>query len=154
MVSAVTAAQQAATGTQAAGTSGASAASAASLNYNSFLKLFMAELQNQDPTSPMDTTEQMSQLASFSQVEQQVKMNTNLSTLISQSMIGQAGNLIGKTVTDGDGVTGTVKSINVATDSSTSAVTLIATLDSGSKMTIGPGVTIAAASAPSTTTSN
>ncbi len=87
----------------------------------------------------MDTTEQMSQLASFSQVEQQVKMNTNLSTLISQSMIGQAGNLIGKTVTDADGGTGTVKSINVATDSSTSAVTLIATLDSGSKMTIGPG---------------
>ncbi len=48
MVSAVTAAQQAATGTQAAGTAGASSASAASLNYNSFLKLFMAELQNQD----------------------------------------------------------------------------------------------------------
>ena len=59
MVSAVTAAQQAATGTQASGTSGSSAASAASLNYDSFLKLFMAELQNQDPTSPMDTTQQM-----------------------------------------------------------------------------------------------
>lgn len=150
MVSAVTAAQQAATGTQATGTQGASAASAASLNYDSFLKLFMAELQNQDPTSPMDTTEQMSQLASFSQVEQQVKMNTNLSTLISQSMIGQAGSLIGKTVTDSSGTTGIVKSINVATDSSTSAVTLTATLDSGSKVTIGPGVTITAAATTST----
>ncbi len=150
MVSAVTATQQAAAGTPATGTSGSSAASAASLNYDSFLKLFMAELQNQDPTSPMDTTEQMSQLASFSQVEQQVKMNTNLSTLISQSMIGQAGNLIGKTVTDADGNTGVVKSINVATDSSTSAVTLTATLDSGSKMTIDSGVTITAPAASST----
>ncbi|MCD2179039.1 flagellar hook assembly protein FlgD [Rhizobium sp. C1] len=153
MVSAVTAAQQAAAGTPAAGTAGASASSAASLNYNSFLKLFMAELQNQDPTSPMDTTQQMSQLASFSQVEQQVKMNTNLSTLISQSMIGQAGNLIGKTVTDADGNSGVVQSINVAQDSSTSAVTLTATLTSGTKMTIGGGVTIAA-TPPATTQSN
>jgi flagellar basal-body rod modification protein FlgD len=127
-------------------TSNSSAASAASLNYDSFLKLFMAELQNQDPTSPMDTTEQMSQLASFSQVEQQVKINTNLTSLISQSMIGQASNLIGKTVTDADGNTGVVKSINVATDSSTSAVTLTATLVSGSTMTIGSGVTITATS--------
>jgi flagellar basal-body rod modification protein FlgD len=127
-------------------TSNSSAASAASLNYDSFLKLFMAELQNQDPTSPMDTTEQMSQLASFSQVEQQVKINTNLTSLISQSMIGQASNLIGKTVTDADGNTGVVKSINVATDSSTSAVTLTATLESGSTMTIGSGVTITATS--------
>jgi len=144
MVSAVTAAQQATSTASTGGTS--SAASAASLNYDSFLKLFMAELQNQDPTSPMDTTEQMSQLASFSQVEQQVKMNTNLSTLISQSMIGQAGNLIGKTVTDSDGNSGVVKSINVATDSSTSAVTLTATLESGSTMTIGSGVTITSTS--------
>ena len=144
MVSAVTAAQQATSTASTGGTS--SAASAASLNYDSFLKLFMAELQNQDPTSPMDTTEQMSQLASFSQVEQQVKMNTNLSTLISQNMIGQASNLIGKTVTDSDGNSGVVKSINVATDSSTSAVTLTATLESGSTMTIGSGVTITSTS--------
>lgn len=138
MVNAVTSS----TSTQSSSSSNASNASAASLNYNSFLKLFMAELQHQDPTSPMDTTTQMSQLASFSQVEQQVKINTNLSSLISQSMIGQASNLIGKTVTDADGNTGVVKSINVATDSSTSSVTLTATLNSGSKMTIDSGVTI------------
>ncbi|HWU61419.1 MAG TPA: flagellar hook assembly protein FlgD [Ensifer sp.] len=149
MVSAVTSTTST---TSSSSTSNSSSLSAATLNYDSFLKLFMAELQNQDPTSPMDTTEQMSQLASFSQVEQQVKMNTNLTSLISQSMIGQAGNLIGKTVTDADGNTGVVKSINVATDSSTSAVTLTATLESGSKMTIGSGVTIT--STASSTTSN
>lgn len=141
MVDAVTGAT--ATGTTPAAPSTSSSA-AASMNYDSFLKLFMAELQNQDPTSPMDTTQQMSQLASFSQVEQQVKINTNLTNLISQSMIGQAGSLIGKTVTDADGNTGVVKSINVATDSTTNAATLTATLVSGSKMTIGSGVTIAA----------
>lgn len=144
MVSAVTSP----TSTTSTSSSNASSASAASLNYDSFLKLFMAELQNQDPTSPMDTTTQMSQLASFSQVEQQVKINTNLSSLISQSMIGQAGNLIGKTVTDADGNSGVVKSISVATDSSTSSLTLTATLTSGSTMNIDSGVTI------SSTTSN
>lgn len=138
MVSAVTSP----TSTTSTSSSNASSASAASLNYDSFLKLFMAELQNQDPTSPMDTTTQMSQLASFSQVEQQVKINTNLSSLISQSMIGQAGNLIGKTVTDADGNSGVVKSISVATDSSTSSLTLTATLTSGSTMNIDSGVTI------------
>lgn len=126
-------------------------ATSASLNYNNFLQLFMTELQNQDPTNPMDTTEQMSQLATFSSVEQQIKTNTNLSSLISQSMIGQAGSLIGKTVTDSSGATGVVKSISVATDSSTSALTLTATLASGKTMTIGSGVTI---SDTSTTTTN
>lgn len=119
-------------------------AAAASMNYDSFLKLFMAELQNQDPTSPMDTTTQMSQLASFSQVEQQIKMNTNLTSLLSQNMIGQAGSLIGKTVTDADGNTGVVSSIKVSNDSSTNTPTLIATLAAGGTMTIGNGVTVKA----------
>jgi flagellar basal-body rod modification protein FlgD len=142
MVSAVASTTSTSGTSSTSSTSSTSDSAAASLNYDSFLKLFMAELQNQDPTSPMDTTTQMSQLASFSQVEQQIKMNTNLTSLLSQSMIGQAGSLIGKTVTDSDGNTGVVKSISVATDSSTSAMTLTATLTSGSTMTIGSGVTI------------
>lgn len=119
-------------------TKSTSDASAASLNYDSFLKLFMAELQHQDPTSPMDTTQQMSQLASFSQVEQQVKLNTNLSTLISQNMMSQASDLIGKTVTDSDGNKGVVSSIKI-TDTG-----MTATLADGNTMTLGSGITIAA----------
>lgn len=114
----------------------ASSMNAASLNYDSFLKLFMAELQNQDPTSPMDTTQQMSQLASFSQVEQQVKLNTNLTTLISQNMMSQASDMIGKTVTDADGNSGTIASVKI-TDTG-----MTATLKEGGTMTLGSGITI------------
>lgn len=111
-------------------------ASSASLNYDSFLKLFMTELQNQDPTSPMDTTTQMSQLATFSQVEQQIKTNTNLTSMISQNYITQAGSLIGKTATDVDGTTGVISSIKIG-DSA-----LTATLADGKTVTLGSGVTI------------
>ena len=42
------------------------------LDYNSFLKLLIAQLQNQDPSQPMDSTAFVAQLASFSQVEQSI----------------------------------------------------------------------------------
>ena len=42
----------------------------ASLDYDSFLTLLIAQMKNQDPTDPMDSSEQISQLATFSQVEQ------------------------------------------------------------------------------------
>ena len=114
----------------------ASDASSASLNYDSFLKLFMTELKNQDPTEPMDTTTQMSQLATFSQVEQQIKTNTNLTSMISQNYITQAGSLIGKTATSTDGTTGVISSIKIG-DSA-----LTATLEGGKTITLGSGVTI------------
>ena len=40
-------------------------ASNASLNYDSFLKLLVAQMKNQDPTEPMDAAQQMAQLATF-----------------------------------------------------------------------------------------
>lgn len=140
MVSAVTSSTSTTSTSSTSSSSSTSDATSASLNYDSFLKLFMAELQNQDPTSPMDTTEQMSQLASFSQVEQQVKINTNLTSLMSQNMMSQASDMIGKTVTDSDGNSGTVASVKI-TDSA-----MTATLTDGKTMTLGSGITISAAS--------
>ncbi len=58
----------------------ASIASAAS-DFDTFLKLLTAQLRNQDPLSPLDSTQFVEQLASFSAVEQQIETNTRLETL-------------------------------------------------------------------------
>lgn len=57
---------------------------------DSFLTLLTAQLKNQDPLSPMDSTEFTNQLVQFSGVEQAINTNTNLESLIglSQASIG------------------------------------------------------------------
>src|ERR1700740_31674 len=52
-------------------------------HFDSFLQLLTTQLQNQDPLDPLDTNQFTQELVSFSSVEQQINMNTNLSTLIS-----------------------------------------------------------------------
>lgn len=53
-----------------------------SQSFDQFLLLLTTQLKNQDPLSPMDSTEFTNQLVSFSQVEQQIKTNQSLSTLV------------------------------------------------------------------------
>lgn len=50
--------------------------------YNNFLLLLTKQLQNQDPLSPMDTSEFTQQLVSFSSVEQMIQSNKRLEKLI------------------------------------------------------------------------
>jgi flagellar basal-body rod modification protein FlgD len=52
-------------------------------NFTTFLKLLTTQLQNQDPLSPMDTNQFTQQLVQFAGVEQQMKTNDSLSTLVS-----------------------------------------------------------------------
>ncbi len=70
-----------------ANSSSSNAAAKASVDYNSFLKLLVTQMQNQDPTQPMDATQYVSQLATFSNVEQSVQMNSKLETLIANSSL-------------------------------------------------------------------
>jgi flagellar basal-body rod modification protein FlgD len=51
-------------------------------DYQTFLKLLTAQLKNQDPLSPMDATQFVTQLATFSQVEQLVNANKGLTQLV------------------------------------------------------------------------
>ncbi len=51
-------------------------------DYQAFLKLMTAQMQNQDPLAPMDATQFVTQLAQFSQVEQSVQMNGRLDELM------------------------------------------------------------------------
>lgn len=63
-------------------------------NYDTFLKLLVSQLQNQDPLSPMDSTQFTQQLVMYSQVEQQISTNDNLDTLISMSKSAAAANAV------------------------------------------------------------
>jgi flagellar basal-body rod modification protein FlgD len=51
-------------------------------NFNTFLTLLTTQLQNQDPLSPLDTSQFTQQLVAFSGVEQQIQTNSNLTQLI------------------------------------------------------------------------
>src|SRR5690606_30020054 len=77
-----------------------------------FLKLFVAQMKNQDPLNPMEGQELAAQLAQFSSVEQLINLNQQLETQSSASaaMIqtlqnGSAANFIGRDVfADGNAV--------------------------------------------------
>ncbi|HET7412804.1 MAG TPA: flagellar hook assembly protein FlgD [Pararhizobium sp.] len=113
------------------------AASALNVDYNTFLKLLIAQMKNQDPTDPMDATQQVAQLATFSQVEQTIQVNKNLENLIASSALSQAGSVIGRTLTSADGsTTGTVEQVRVNSDGIT------ALLDNGKEIDVTAGVTI------------
>lgn len=79
-------------------------------DYTFFLKMLTTQLQNQDPTEPMDVSEMTSQVAQYSVVEQQVNTNTNLEKLLNQqrqSQLSTAVSYIGKEV-ETEGNTGTL----------------------------------------------
>ena len=110
---------------------------AAKLNADTFLQLFMAQLQNQDPTKPMDGTEYVSQLATLSQVEQATQTNKKLDSLLTSSFLDQAESLVGKTILASDGASaGTVQSVKVTGDGA------LATLTDGRTVLLGPGVSV------------
>lgn len=77
-------------------------------NQDMFFKLLITQLQNQDPTNPMDGTEFTAQLAQFSQLEKLDTMNSSLDYLqlyLASLNNAQAVDFIGKEITArGNGV--------------------------------------------------
>ena len=71
-------------------------------NFDTFLQLLTTQLKNQNPLDPLDTNQFTQQLVQFSSVEQQLKTNDFLSSLVSanaNSVQAGAVTYIGKTVT-------------------------------------------------------
>ena len=90
-----------------------------SLGQDAFLKLLVAQMQNQDPTSPEDSGQMMSQLASFSQVSELQNLTASNQALTLGQDFSSAVSLIGKSVTytdsKGDQATGTVSAVKTDT---------------------------------------
>ncbi|WP_157016378.1 flagellar hook assembly protein FlgD [Mesorhizobium xinjiangense] len=121
--------------TTASAQSGSSAANA--VDYETFLKLLVTQMENQDPTAPMDSKDYIAQLATFSQVEQTIQTNTKLDELLTTSFLDQAGALIGRTITSADGeVSGEIAKVQIYSDG------VMAVLQDGTELVVGAGVTI------------
>jgi flagellar basal-body rod modification protein FlgD len=106
-------------------------------DYNSFLRLLVAQMKNQDPTKPIDATQYVSQIAAFSNVEQAVQTNTKLDALMTSFALTQADGVIGRTITSANGdITGKVTSVRVVSGGA------VAVLDTGREILLGPGITI------------
>ena len=107
------------------------------LDYSAFLRLLIAQMKNQDPMNPIDSTEYVSQLASFSSVEQAVKTNGKLDSLLTSMALTQAEGMIGRVVTSADGgVSGQVNAIRISADGA------VALLSDGRELALGAGVTV------------
>lgn len=112
----------------------------ANLDYDSFLRLFVASMKNQDPTKPNDPSQTLAQLASFSNVEQSIKLNEKLDALVSSSAATLAASLVGKTISSPDGkVSGEVAKVE------NTASGLVAVLDGGRRFTLSGGYVVGGA---------
>jgi flagellar basal-body rod modification protein FlgD len=99
-------------------------------NFTSFLQLLTTQLKNQNPLDPLDTNQFTQQLVQFAQVEQQMKSNDQLSSLVTMEQTAQSTTAlayVGQTVVV-DGSTakldGTATWTFSATKPSTASITI------------------------------
>jgi flagellar basal-body rod modification protein FlgD len=109
--------------TSAASSSSSSSSSGGTVSQADFMQLLVAQLQNQDPTQPVQGTEFVTQLAQFAQLQQstsQTQMLGTLSTQLTGLSNNQATDLVGQTVTVSgntvsfDGTTATPTNVTLA----------------------------------------
>lgn len=77
------------------GATAASSAATLSDNFDTFLTILTAQIQNQDPLEPLDSTQFTQQLVQFSGVEQQIRTNESMETLIATTRASAGASLSG-----------------------------------------------------------
>jgi flagellar basal-body rod modification protein FlgD len=70
-----------------------------SLDVNDFLKLITVQLTSQDPMKPMEDTQFISQMASFTSLEQMKTLSENFAAFSSEQRLSAAQDFLGKVVT-------------------------------------------------------
>ncbi|MFP4329772.1 MAG: flagellar hook assembly protein FlgD [Spirochaetaceae bacterium] len=89
------------------------------LGRDEFLQILITQLQNQDPTSPMEDKQFIAQMAQFSTLEQMTNMSDGFATLASGLASGRAVSMLGKEVTiafNGETVEGVVSAVTGGAD--------------------------------------
>lgn len=150
----ITAPTSAASGTTSASAiaqTGTAALEGLSTNFSTFLTMLIIQLQNQDPTSPLDSSQFTSELVQFSSVEQQINTNTNLTQLIQltqASQVEQSSALLNKPAT--------VTSSQLSLQSGTSTINFNTTTAEPISISVvnASGTQVAGATATSTAGSN
>jgi flagellar basal-body rod modification protein FlgD len=103
---------------QAAALAANKSTSSQTMDSSVFLKLLVTQLQNQDPSSPMDTNQMISQQTQMAMMEQLTNQTSTDNENFSLQMRIAAANLVGKQVsyTDATGtsVTGTATAVSYA----------------------------------------
>lgn len=88
------------------------------LDVDSFLKLMIAQLQNQDPLNPMENDQMLAQIGQMREIAASDKLSETLDSVLLGQNIASATNLIGAEIdaisTDNQKVTGEVKSIAIS----------------------------------------
>jgi flagellar basal-body rod modification protein FlgD len=117
-----------------------------SLGKDAFMKLLLAQLQNQDPTQPVDDTAFVAQLAQFSSLEQLQDISTQMSTLasaVTSSSQLSTASLIGRTVTfqssSVDVTSGTAPAVGVQLPSTAKVTATISNASGQVVRTLAPG---------------
>jgi len=140
------------TGSTTGSSSSGTGVAGASLGGTDFLTLMLAQLKNQDPTSPVDSNTFLSQLASLSEVQGITNLNTSFSTLsnsLSSNQALQASSLLGHQAlvssptatlaTAGSAITGAVQvpqtTSGVTVNISNSAGVLVQSISLGAQST-------------------
>lgn len=107
--------------------SGSETQSASTLNQEDFLKLFLTQLNFQDPMEPVDNREFLAQIAQFSSLEQSRKIGQGIDDLVLLNSTSQSVSMLSKfvEVTTANGLsTGTVSAINFSAEGPILTVTL------------------------------
>lgn len=98
--------------TSAETTTGISSATS-QVSADAFITLLVAELQNQDPLSPMDNEAMLNQLAQITSVAELSKLNANFTRASGIELAAQVGSLVGRTVEWEDPNTGAARTAEV-----------------------------------------
>jgi len=103
-------------GTSSVDTLSSSGSNGIGLSSSDFMNLFLAQLQNQDPTQPVDDSAMLGELSQMTEIQ----TLQGVQTALQGSQLAQSSALIGKNVTgidvNGTAVNGVVTSVTQSTD--------------------------------------